>query len=163
MGPNPTETAVCCLLDLTIIFLNQRQAPSSSKGYFAELDAFTSDATTGDALDEWLSSPPLGTVGDPIGWWTAMETAGHPLARMSLDFLSTPGTMHCIAAHGKMLMLFVSHIHRLWTGLLTWGPHCVKDAPLPFWWVCSCRYCSIIMVLTCRSYPMRRDCYSVLG
>jgi hypothetical protein len=113
MGPNPTETAVCCLLDLTIIFLNQRQAPSSSKGYFAELDAFTSDATTGDALDEWLSSPPLGTVGDPIGWWTAMETAGHPLARMSLDFLSTPGTMHCIAAHGKMLMLFVSHIHRL--------------------------------------------------
>jgi hypothetical protein len=70
---------------------------SSSKNYFAELDTFTSDPTAGDALDEWLSSPPLGTVADPISWWTAMDAAGHPLARMALDFLSTPGryAVHC--------------------------------------------------------------------
>ena len=50
-----------------------------------------SDPVAGDALNEWLSSPPLGTVGDLIAWWTAMETAGDPLAWMALDFLSTPG------------------------------------------------------------------------
>jgi hypothetical protein len=71
--------------------LNQPQVQSSSKNYFAELDTFTSEPTVGDALDEWLSSPPLETVADPIAWWIAMEVAGHLLAQMALDFLSTPG------------------------------------------------------------------------
>jgi hypothetical protein len=64
---------------------------SLSKNYFVELDMFTSEPTAGDALDEWLSSLPLGTVANPIAWWMAMEAAGHPLAWMALDFLSTPG------------------------------------------------------------------------
>jgi hypothetical protein len=44
-------------------------------------------------VDEWLHSPPLVSVGDPILWWTAMEKTGHPLARMGIDFLSTPGKL----------------------------------------------------------------------
>jgi hypothetical protein len=40
---------------------------SSSNNYFAELDNFSSDPTT-DPLDEWLASPPLPTVADPIAW-----------------------------------------------------------------------------------------------
>ena len=100
VGPGPTEptvrSSVVSALQLsTYDFLNQLQAQLSSKNYFAELDTFTSDPTAGDALDEWLSSPPLGTVADPMAWWTAMEKAGHPLARMALDFLSTPGTIIC--------------------------------------------------------------------
>jgi hypothetical protein len=85
-------------------FLNRPQAHSSSNNYFAELDTFTSSPTAGDALDEWLSSPPLGTVTDPIAWWTAMETAGHPLARMALDFLSTPGMSYSSSLFVKKLM-----------------------------------------------------------
>ena len=44
-----------------------------------------------DALDEWLNTPVVNTQQDPITYWTAMQTAGHPLARMALDFLSIPG------------------------------------------------------------------------
>jgi hypothetical protein len=44
-----------------------------------------------DALTEWLSTPPVTCKLDPIGWWAAMDVAGHPLARMALDFLSAPG------------------------------------------------------------------------
>jgi hypothetical protein len=60
------------------------------------------DPSGGDVLDEWLSSPPLGTVTDPIAWWTAMEAAGHPLSRMSLDFMSALG-MCCTSLHMPVL------------------------------------------------------------
>jgi hypothetical protein len=90
--PGAAETTVRCCLSCNVCnLLNKPQPQSSSNNYFVELDAFTSDPAAGDALNEWLSSPPLGTVSDPIAWWTAMEAAGHPLARMALDFLSTPG------------------------------------------------------------------------
>jgi hypothetical protein len=109
--PGPAETMVRCCLSCTIYnLLNKPQVRSSSNNYFAELDAFTSDPTAGDALDEWLSSPPLGTVSDPIAWWTAMEAAGHPLARMALDFLSTPG-MSWLLLFTNILKSFGSHIH----------------------------------------------------
>jgi hypothetical protein len=76
---------------LTVTKLNNQQAPSSKKDYFAELDDLMADVPAGDTLDEWLASPPLATVTDPIAWWLAMEAAGHPLSRMSLNFLSVPG------------------------------------------------------------------------
>jgi hypothetical protein len=90
------------------------QASSNSKNYFAELDMFSSDQiATGDAIDEWLSSPPLVTVSDPISWWSAMEAAGHPLARMALDFLSVPGISSCSCLLVLSINLFfVSHVHR---------------------------------------------------
>lgn len=51
------------------------------------------DIVVGDALEEWLSSPPIPLCADPILYWTGMQAAGHPLAAMALDYLSVPG-MH---------------------------------------------------------------------
>ena len=60
--------------------------------YFAEINEFGLDmAAAGDVVTEWLNSPPLVNVLDPIAWWTAMDKAGHTLAPMALDFLSAPG------------------------------------------------------------------------
>jgi hypothetical protein len=67
-------------------------ASSSQRDYFEELD-FYSSASTGDPVDEWLSTPALTAVDDGLGWWTAMDKTGHPLARMSLNFLSAPGAL----------------------------------------------------------------------
>jgi hypothetical protein len=96
-----------------MMLCHDSQAALGSKNYFAKLDMFSSDPMAGDAVDEWLSSPPLVTVSDPITWWSAMEAAGHPLARMALDFLSAPG----IFAHNSLLVrstnpFLVSHVHR---------------------------------------------------
>jgi hypothetical protein len=97
---------------MMIVTLNELQASSSTNKYFAELDTFTSDPTSGDVLDEWLSTPPLGTVADPIAWWSRMGMGGHPLAPMALDFLLTPGMyIICCDMCGKH-SLFSSHIHR---------------------------------------------------
>ena len=71
--------------------LNNQQAPSTKKNYFAKLNDLMADIPMGDTLDEWTSSPALAMVTDPIAWWLAMEAAGHPLAWMSLNFLSVPG------------------------------------------------------------------------
>jgi hypothetical protein len=71
-----------------------RQSSSGlcAKKYFAELDSFGSDVpTNNDPVGEWLLSPPIPSVKNPIIWWTDMYTAGHPLAQMALDFLSAPG------------------------------------------------------------------------
>ena len=64
---------------------------SSTINYFAEIDEFGTDASTGDPLAEWFGSPPIPIVSDTICWWTAMGKTGNPLAQMALDFLSTPG------------------------------------------------------------------------
>ncbi|KAF5318504.1 hypothetical protein D9619_011038 [Psilocybe cf. subviscida] len=45
-----------------------------------------------DALEDWLSSPPIATNADPITYWNGMLATGHPLAQMALDFLSVPAT-----------------------------------------------------------------------
>ena len=113
----PTVTTVRRCLSLTICtFLNQPQTLSSSNNYFAELDTFTSDPAAGDALDEWLASPPLGTVTDLIAWWMAMEAAGHPLARMALDFLSTPGMPLVVIIH------VITHVNLQLHPLMLNGP-----------------------------------------
>jgi hypothetical protein len=66
-------------------------AASITNKYFAEIDSFRANATTDDVITEWLSLPPISTVTDPIAWWITMGDAGHPLAQMALDFLSSPG------------------------------------------------------------------------
>ena len=66
---------------------------SNSQDYFAELDLYSS-VSTGDPVDEWLSTPALTNVDDGLTWWTAMDQSKDPLARMALDFLSAPGTRH---------------------------------------------------------------------
>ena len=74
------------------------QALPSKKNYFVDLNNFMTDPSAGDVLDEWLLSPPLGMVTDPIAWWTAMESAGHPLSRMALNFMSALD-MYCTLLH----------------------------------------------------------------
>jgi hypothetical protein len=39
-----------------------------------------------------LTSPPIPGP-DGFMWWTAMESSGHPLYPMGMDFLSTPGML----------------------------------------------------------------------
>jgi hypothetical protein len=73
---------------------------SLSAKYFAALKDRSAPV---DALEEWLSSAPVVTSSDGITWWTAMQATGHPLAHMSLDFLSTPG-MSSLALTKFLLM-----------------------------------------------------------
>jgi hypothetical protein len=61
--------------------------------YFAEIDDFgKTPMVSDDPITEWLASPPMSNINDPIAWWTVMKASGHPLAMMALDFLSIPGT-----------------------------------------------------------------------
>lgn len=48
-------------------------------------------AVVGDPVNNWLNSPPIPISVDAITYWTGMESMGHPLSRMALDFLSIPG------------------------------------------------------------------------
>jgi hypothetical protein len=66
---------------------------SSRNKYFEMFDAFNVSATTGDALDEWLATPPIPNITNPLGYWCAMAASGHPLVPMAKDFLSVPGKL----------------------------------------------------------------------
>ena len=80
-------------IDSSDLRLSQATTEASKNKYFAELDSIGTDAAaSADPISDWLSAPAIANVSDPIAWWTAMDAAGHPLARMSLDFLSAPGT-----------------------------------------------------------------------
>jgi len=48
-------------------------------------------STSVDVLDEWMSNVPILMNTDQITYWIAMQTTGHPLAHMAIDFLSIPG------------------------------------------------------------------------
>lgn len=71
-----------------------------AKKYF---DVLKDTVTPVDALEEWLGSPPINTQQDPVTYWTRMEAAGHPLAPMALDFMSTPGEFF-FGCTGKLLI-----------------------------------------------------------
>ena len=63
---------------------------------FAKLDQYGRSSST-DVLEEWLSSPCLSDVDDPIQHWASILTSSknpdkHALARMALDFLSVPAS-----------------------------------------------------------------------
>ncbi|KAF8799488.1 hypothetical protein BYT27DRAFT_7217523, partial [Phlegmacium glaucopus] len=47
-------------------------------------------STSFDALEDWLVSPVINTLQDPIAYLSGMQAASHPLATMALDFLSIP-------------------------------------------------------------------------
>jgi hypothetical protein len=44
-----------------------------------------------DELEDWLSTPIVKSAMDPILFWEGMSSAGSPLSRMALNFLSIPG------------------------------------------------------------------------
>ncbi|KAF4610855.1 hypothetical protein D9613_006637 [Agrocybe pediades] len=63
---------------------------SFARKYF---DSLNDDiASTADALEEWLASPVVNTALDPVDYWTQMDRARNPLARMALDYLSIPAS-----------------------------------------------------------------------
>jgi hypothetical protein len=64
--------------------------------YFSELNQFWAATSSVDIITEWLNSLAIPSVSDPIAWWSVMEQARNPLARMSLDFLSAPGVLQCV-------------------------------------------------------------------
>ncbi|TFK79027.1 hypothetical protein K466DRAFT_466388, partial [Polyporus arcularius HHB13444] len=45
-----------------------------------------------DALEEYLISPPIPGIMNPIQHWHSLDPERNPLARMALDILSTPAT-----------------------------------------------------------------------
>ncbi|KAF8803483.1 hypothetical protein BYT27DRAFT_7214509 [Phlegmacium glaucopus] len=61
---------------------------SAARRYF---DALQDKFTSFDALEDWLVSPVINTLQDPIAYWSGMQAASHPLATMALNFLSIPG------------------------------------------------------------------------
>jgi hypothetical protein len=63
---------------------------SSRNKYFDNFEAFNA-VSTGDAVDEWLNTPPISNVTNGLQYWTAMAASGHPLAPMAKNFLSIPG------------------------------------------------------------------------
>lgn len=49
------------------------------------------DKSPVDAMEDWLSTAIINTSLDAITYWSGMQSAGHELAQMALDFLSIPG------------------------------------------------------------------------
>ncbi|TDL26758.1 hypothetical protein BD410DRAFT_800539 [Rickenella mellea] len=43
-----------------------------------------------DLIDDWILTPPVKIVQDPLTWWNGMLADSHPLAAMALDILSAP-------------------------------------------------------------------------
>lgn len=75
---------------LVVLYSIKRFAEARKYFQDLELDGLSSGGAI-DALEEWLANPVIITSADPITYWTAQNGAGHPLARMALDFLSIPG------------------------------------------------------------------------
>lgn len=47
---------------------------------------------SGDALEDYLATPPIPGITDPIMYWNhRLEGSNCPLAQMALDYLSAPG------------------------------------------------------------------------
>jgi len=68
-------------------------------------------STPTDALEEWLNSPIVNTQQDPIAYWTGMQAVGHALARMALNFLSTPSKSLALWFIHCFLILFFSKLN----------------------------------------------------
>jgi hypothetical protein len=67
---------------------------------------------TMDPITDWLSTPPIFTVTDPLEFWSKMEVGGHPLARMALDFMSAPAASTDVErafSHGGLTVSKMRH------------------------------------------------------
>jgi len=66
-------------------------------------DVLKDKSTPADALDQWLADPIISMPLDPIAYWSGMLAVAHPLARMALDFMSIPSTLHSPTLSGRTL------------------------------------------------------------
>ncbi|KAH9984936.1 hypothetical protein BJV77DRAFT_1071716 [Russula vinacea] len=90
----------------------QQQATLSWNKYFSD-HAFDESATTGDALKEWLATPPIPNVKNALRYWFAMAASDHPLAPMAMNFLSVPATstdVECAFSHGGLTVSKMWHL-----------------------------------------------------
>lgn len=71
--------------------LTYSQPMQSKNRYFDDFDSFNASPSS-DPIMDWLTSPPIPGA-DGLMWWTAMESSGHPLCPMGMDFLSAPGML----------------------------------------------------------------------
>ena len=62
---------------------------TSSENFFKDINDFGCEATS-DPLDEWLTTPVIKSVRDPMVWWY-QNREWNALAVMALDILSSPG------------------------------------------------------------------------
>jgi hypothetical protein len=86
---------------------------STANKYFAELDMMGLDIPgSADPITDWLSTPAITTVTDPLEFWAKMEVGGHPLARMALDFMSAPAASTDVEhafSHGGLTVSKMRH------------------------------------------------------
>jgi hypothetical protein len=61
--------------------------------YFAAIDNFSKCAVR-DSMEDYLNSPPISSISDPIMWWNGVSNDGKdPFARMAIDVLSCAGNI----------------------------------------------------------------------
>lgn len=112
------------------------QPQLSRNKYFDNFNSFNTTSST-NPVDEWLNTPPITTATDGLQYWTAMLTSGHPLARMSLDFLSISG--QCLHISTSLLPNYsFSYVSWCWMGILPWRFDCVNNVTLIVRWEYMC-------------------------
>ncbi|TFK79869.1 hypothetical protein K466DRAFT_579083 [Polyporus arcularius HHB13444] len=67
------------------------QLRSQGTSLFAALDTYGTEGSV-DALEDYLNTPPIPSISDPLKHWHALDSEKNPLARMALDMLSAPAT-----------------------------------------------------------------------
>jgi hypothetical protein len=82
-----TSMVMSVIILLCIVPMSFMDLQGAEK-YFESLDDVE---VSSDPISDWINSPPILLAKDPIAYWTGMDATGHPLACMSLDFLSIPG------------------------------------------------------------------------
>jgi hypothetical protein len=113
-----------------ILIHDKSSATFHTSKYFAELDTFGNDIpVSGDPVVEWLSSPPISSVNDPIMWWSMMEAVDHPLAQMALDFLSALGMFYLCFQQNIILNKINSILNRYRKSLFSRRTHGFKNTP----------------------------------
>lgn len=98
--------------ELIISYLSLQQQLDDGNHFFLDIDNFGKN-TTSDTLEDFLNSPPISSMNEPIPWWYRMASNGNWLARMALDFLSAPGTY-------SVYFIFISIISNYHSQWLQW-------------------------------------------
>ncbi|TDL15374.1 hypothetical protein BD410DRAFT_700417, partial [Rickenella mellea] len=64
--------------------------PGAHIGFFKEIDNFGLEEGV-DLCDEYLMTPTVKSVKDPLAYWSGMANDGNVFAMMAIDILSAPG------------------------------------------------------------------------
>ena len=97
-----------------------------TRAMFASLHPEKGTSTT-DPLEDYLESPALASIIDPLEYWNirAQTDKDPALMQMALDFLSSPGEYYCLLLHALTESLTYEPF-----GGLTQPPHRLSPPPL---------------------------------